>query len=215
MRVERAPSTDNLARCVALCGAPIALAFALATGCRARVPGPELEPRVDVALGSCVPYPPPVTRLDDVAARPDSVSVWVPGEWRWNGRGYVWQPGAWAVPPADAVFARATSMRLSNGALVHFRGHWHPRAPVDGGVDLDVAFHCAAPIPIAGSAQVVFVGGEAMTFETGADGVETASSILTTDASLEVTVDVNDENASGFDAVSDKNATLEIVQPPP
>jgi hypothetical protein len=57
--------------------------------------------------------------------------VWVDGEWQWRGRRWVWLAGRWEVPFQGAYYARATTVRRADGALVWFAGVWH--FPDDGG----------------------------------------------------------------------------------
>lgn len=41
------------------------------------------------------PMPPP--RREARPVRPRHATAWASGQWRWNGRRYVWQPGHWVV----------------------------------------------------------------------------------------------------------------------
>jgi len=42
--------------------------------------------------------PPPIVR-ERRPSPPSRGHIWIDGNWHWNGQGYVWQPGHWAVPP--------------------------------------------------------------------------------------------------------------------
>ena len=44
---------------------------------------------------------PPAPVVETVVVRPSARHVWVAGYHRWDGRAYVWVPGAWVVPPAN------------------------------------------------------------------------------------------------------------------
>ena len=50
---------------------------------------------------------PPAPVVEVRPAAPSRRHIWVPGFHRWDGRAYVWVPGAWQVPPrARARWAR-------------------------------------------------------------------------------------------------------------
>ena len=42
---------------------------------------------------------PPVPVVETVVPAPAPGYVWTPGYYTWNGRAYVWAPGAWVVAP--------------------------------------------------------------------------------------------------------------------
>jgi hypothetical protein len=62
-------------------------------------------------LGACAVYvpagggavyasvPPPLPRVEVVAASPGGAYVWTPGYWAWGAAAYHWTPGRWLLPP--------------------------------------------------------------------------------------------------------------------
>lgn len=75
-----------------------------------------------------VPFPPPPARPDVVGAPPAEAidPVWIDGQWMWQGRQWVWEPGQWWERPADQVYAAPAIVRLADGSLAWFEGHWRP-----------------------------------------------------------------------------------------
>jgi hypothetical protein len=66
--------------------------------------------------------PPPVVEARIVAPGPGY--IWVAGYHRWDGRAYVWMPGAWVRPPrARAVWVPAHWERERRG-WYFVEGHW-------------------------------------------------------------------------------------------
>jgi hypothetical protein len=43
---------------------------------------------------------PPAAVVETRIVAPSPQHIWVAGYHRWDGRAYVWVPGAWVVPPA-------------------------------------------------------------------------------------------------------------------
>jgi hypothetical protein len=72
-----------------------------------------------------VPYPPPAAEVEVVPARPREGSVWVDGEWSWQGKRWVWQPGGWFLPPPSGYFAPWLTYRQANGRLLFTASSWH------------------------------------------------------------------------------------------
>lgn len=81
-----------------LCGAVI-------LGCGSTLPTPARSAHRDTDFNE-VPFPPPAIRGDKIPKRPSDASVWLDGEWRWQGRRWIWVSGSWVTPPAGARFAR-------------------------------------------------------------------------------------------------------------
>ena len=48
----------------------------------------------------------------------------VPGFWDFNGQGYLWVPGYWAVPPAYHRNFVAAHWAYRGGHYVYYRGYW-------------------------------------------------------------------------------------------
>lgn len=68
--------------------------------------------------------PPPV-QADTVVAAPGPGYAWVAGEWQWNGMGWVWTRGYWAVPPwPSAVWVHGYWYRGPFGGWRHSPGRW-------------------------------------------------------------------------------------------
>ena len=67
---------------------------------------------------------PPRPRVERRVPAPAPGYVWTPGYQRWDGRAYVWVPGAWVRPPrphARWVPARWVHRR---GGWMFVEGHW-------------------------------------------------------------------------------------------
>ncbi len=88
-------------------------------------------PPEDVAKDLTVhaPSPPPAVRVDQpVEPRPVVTAVWTPGQWQWDGRVYVWIPGAWRVPPSrEHAWQPARWSASVRGGAVFVPGGWHVR----------------------------------------------------------------------------------------
>jgi WXXGXW repeat (2 copies) len=50
--------------------------------------------------------------------------VWTPGYQRWDGRAYVWAPGAWVRPPHRHARWVAPRWVHRHGQWVFVEGHW-------------------------------------------------------------------------------------------
>jgi len=53
-----------------------------------------------VAQPGYPPMPPP--RMEPIPPPPRGAYIWRPGHWRWDGRGYLWEPGRY-LPRATAL----------------------------------------------------------------------------------------------------------------
>ena len=97
-------------------------------------PGGENVPLASQA--TCVPYPPPAPKVEEIPARPSKAYLWLDGEWAWHRERWVWRPGGWVVPPPETFYAAWRLVRQDDGALVYYPGRWsHPdEARVDAGV---------------------------------------------------------------------------------
>ena len=94
------PSGSKLLAAAALLGAFLASSPALAA------------PRVYVTVA------PPAPIVEVRVTAPSGRHVWVDGYHRWDGRGYVWVPGRWDLPP------RAGHVWVP-GHWAHHRVHGH------------------------------------------------------------------------------------------
>lgn len=73
-----------------------------------------------------VPYPPPAALVETVPERPArSDVVWIDGEWRYQGRSFVWRRGGWVVPPPAGRFAPWRSWYRRDGRLMLAPGTWY------------------------------------------------------------------------------------------
>jgi hypothetical protein len=67
---------------------------------------------------------PPAPIVEVRAVAPGPRYVWIDGYHRWNGRGYAWVPGRWAVPPRPrAVWVPARYAHERHG-WYFVAGHW-------------------------------------------------------------------------------------------
>ncbi|MCW5807219.1 MAG: YXWGXW repeat-containing protein, partial [Deltaproteobacteria bacterium] len=92
------------------------------------IPGFWRVPEEDIVAERTVeaPRPPPVARAELAVPRPSAVTVWTPGYWAWDGRGYVWIEGAWRVPPRGGVWI-APTWRPRGARVVFMPGGWSVR----------------------------------------------------------------------------------------
>lgn len=67
--------------------------------------------------------PPPPPR-EYVPVRPGPRHVWVAGYHRWDGRGYVWTPGTWVVPPPHRHAWIPGHWRNTPRGYFWVDGHW-------------------------------------------------------------------------------------------
>jgi WXXGXW repeat (2 copies) len=67
---------------------------------------------------------PPVAVVERPGRAPHPGWVWTPGYHRWDGRAYVWVPGAWVVPPRrHARWVPARWVHRRRGWVL-VAGHW-------------------------------------------------------------------------------------------
>ena len=67
---------------------------------------------------------PPAIKVEHRSARPGPNYVWVGGYQRWDGHGYVWEPGRWEVPPHEHAVWVAPRWEHRNGGYVFVAGRW-------------------------------------------------------------------------------------------
>jgi hypothetical protein len=65
----------------------------------------------------------------EVPPQPDDEAVWIDPHWSWTGGGYRWVAGGWMRPVPGAHYAPPMLVRLRNGQLMYYAGHWHGAAP--------------------------------------------------------------------------------------
>lgn len=71
--------------------------------------------------------PPAAPAEQPTEPQPVATAVWAPGQWQWDGRGYVWISGAWRVPPSANQAWRPAGWTVSVGGAVFVPGGWHVR----------------------------------------------------------------------------------------
>ncbi len=91
--------------------------------CGGDLPRPPYVGQPTEALAP-IPQPPPPARVEVVLARPASGSVWIDGEWIWQGRTFAWRRGRWVKPPAGARFSPWTTIRAEDGTVYYAGGVW-------------------------------------------------------------------------------------------
>jgi hypothetical protein len=125
------------------------------------VPSVPTRDRATIASeATCVPYPPPAPKVEEVPARPSRDHLWLDGQWTWETRRWVWKPGGWTVVPEDARYAPWRIERLQNGALVYFAGHWVRNEGVTGGDPFDAEAVTTCPAPPLAQKPMVLVDAQ-------------------------------------------------------
>ena len=109
-----------------------------------QVPTPSLRDHPPHAgEATCIPFPPPPPKVEEIPVRPSDRHLWLDGQWAWETRRWVWRPGGWTVPPEDSFWAPWKLDRQRNGALAMVPGHWHREAEAA----YDAATLAACPDP--------------------------------------------------------------------
>jgi WXXGXW repeat (2 copies) len=67
---------------------------------------------------------PPAPIVEHRPVAPGPGYVWTGGYHRWDGRAYVWTPGAWVVAPRPHAVWVAPHYVHRNGGYVFVEGHW-------------------------------------------------------------------------------------------
>lgn len=157
--VERRVS--RLTRVLVVLAPPLIVPLAIVAACKGpSVPAPELRDHPPgPGEATCVPYPPPAAKVEEVPTRPNDRAVWVDGQWTWETRRWVWKSGGWAVPPPGGWYARWKVDRLENGALAFVPGHWHNELS-HGNEPYDANAVLVCPKPEEPTAGKVVVDGE-------------------------------------------------------
>ena len=69
-------------------------------------------------------YPPPPARVEFIPKQPVKATVWIDGEWTWQGRRWRWRMGRWVKPPPGARFAPWAVVRAADGTVYSAPGAW-------------------------------------------------------------------------------------------
>lgn len=91
--------------------------------CASDLPKPGYVGQPTDALAP-VQYAPPPARAEVVPKQPASGSVWLDGEWVWQGRRWNWRTGRWVVPPVGARYSPWTMVRGDDGTVYYAGGAW-------------------------------------------------------------------------------------------
>jgi hypothetical protein len=91
--------------------------------CSGDLPRPPYVGQSTDAL-AIVQYPPPPGRVEYVPKSPAKGSVWIDGEWIWQGRRWAWKTGRWVMSPAGARFSPWTTVRSDDGTVYYAVGVW-------------------------------------------------------------------------------------------
>jgi hypothetical protein len=73
------------------------------------------------------PRPPPQARSEEAPPRPARAAVWTSGHWQWDGRAYLWVPGAWRIPPTPEHGWTPDRWIVGAGGAVFAPGGWRIR----------------------------------------------------------------------------------------
>ncbi|MEZ4256791.1 MAG: hypothetical protein R3A78_13965 [Polyangiales bacterium] len=98
-----------------------------------RAPAPTPAPYVAEVAGAqsnyVAPYAPPPPRIDPAPLPPSNSSVWIDGDWYWDGYRYVWVSGRWVGGAPGYVYVRPRWV-ARNGAWMWLAGGWGTSAGV-------------------------------------------------------------------------------------
>jgi hypothetical protein len=108
-----------------LSGTPLAL---LGAACSATLPVPPGGPVPATAFTTEVPYPPPAARVEVVSTRTRAGTVWLDGQWDWDGKAWAWVAGGWVEPPQGAYFTPWEVRREPDGRLLFARATFRDRS---------------------------------------------------------------------------------------
>ena len=119
------------------------------SACLKSLPLPATGPVPQDAAVTEVPYPPPPARVQSIPQPPNNASVWVDGQWEWDGKDWKWLAGAWVAPPANAYFTPWMTVRQKDGRLLFAKATWRAKdgRPIDVNNDGN-----PCPAPAASSA---------------------------------------------------------------
>jgi len=70
------------------------------------------------------PEPPPPLNSEVVPPPPTPNSLWIPGYWSYDGRGYSWIAGRWEIPPPTARSYVAAHWENQGGTYVFVQPYW-------------------------------------------------------------------------------------------
>ena len=92
--------------------ATVALALSTTVGCAAR------------GYGRFGPPPPPPPPREAMVGRSHAGRVWIPGYYRWTGRGYRWVQGRWVRPPRNGQVWMPGYRASRPGGYIWVEGYW-------------------------------------------------------------------------------------------
>ena len=94
-------------------------------------PVPPLPPLpgLEIRIGRQAP---PRIRRERRYARPSRDAVWVAGFWDWQGDGWVWIPGRWAVPEVRRARWIGPRYVREYGGWRYVPGHWSNQRVIEG-----------------------------------------------------------------------------------
>jgi hypothetical protein len=114
------PSTAPSAIGKTIC---LALGSLVLTDCSIEVrEPPQIEPRP--AVYPRPPQPPPPEAEQQRPPPSAADAIWVSGHQRWNGEGYVWEPGHYERPPIPGAHFIAGRWQRQDGGYVWVEEHW-------------------------------------------------------------------------------------------
>jgi hypothetical protein len=67
---------------------------------------------------------PPAPVVERRVVAPGPGYFWTPGYYRWDGRAYIWAPGAWVRPPRPHAVWVAPRWVHRGGGYVFVEGRW-------------------------------------------------------------------------------------------
>jgi len=94
----------------------VTIFFVSLIGCSTSLPRPPTSVHTPDEFLE-VPFPPPAVRADVVPSRAHPDSVWIDGEWHWQGNRWAWRRGDWVISPAGATLARWQTKRAGTQVM--------------------------------------------------------------------------------------------------
>ena len=88
-------------------------------------PAPEVSTTAPEELTIATEPPEPV--YEEPTPQPAATTIWVPGYWHAEGRGWTWYVGEWRSPPPGHVYSEPHYVRVGH-RVVYVRGYWRAAA---------------------------------------------------------------------------------------
>lgn len=117
------------------------LSYCLCLGCAPALRTPPTGPFPLNARFSIVDFPPPPALVQTVPPDPGEACSWVDGYFTWQGRRWVWIPGAWStlLPDCYRTPAAMAWVPTDSGAILYYAepawnlraGQTTPLTPID------------------------------------------------------------------------------------